>query len=337
MIKNKSKSKLILAGDVGGTKTILGLCRPTKGILRIFATQTFNSRSYKSLEQILTEFLNLHKPVLSAASFGVAGPVVCGNVIATNLPWKMSEKALAKHLKIKNVMLINDLVANAYGIETMTSKDFVTINPGKKVCGNAALLSPGTGLGAAFLFWDGTRLIPTPSEGGHVDFGPNNSLERELLVYLSDKFKHVSYERILSGAGLVSIYDFLKDSVKYDSEPQWLSAKMQNEHPAAVITAAARLRKSRLCEKALDVFASICGSAASNLALLVMATSGVYLGGGIAPKIIWKLKDGTFMKAFSEKGRLTHIVKRIPVKVIMNDHAALQGAAVHAMQSLQKK
>ena len=336
-MKKKRPLPLILVGDVGGTKTLLGLCHMTSGENRILATQIFESKAYGGLEEIITEFLLERKHPIAAACFGVAGPVVRGAVITTNLAWKMSELSLANHLNIKKIALINDLVANAYGIGIMQKADFISLNQGKKTDGNAALLSAGTGLGESILFWDGTRHIPTPSEGGHVDFGPKNSMERELLTYLSKRFDHVSYERLLSGSGLVNIYHFLKDSAKFGTEPAWLAGRMEKDDPAAVITEMARLKKSRLCDTTLDVFVSIYGSAAGNLALQVMATAGMFLGGGIAPKIIWKLRDGTFMKAFADKGRLSHIVNRIPVKVIMNDRAALFGAAAYALQMMKQR
>jgi glucokinase len=181
------------------------------------------------------------------------------------------------------------------------------------------------------LFWDGQHHVPSPSEGGHAEFGPRNHVELELFHYLSDRFDHVSYERVLSGEGLFHIYQFLKDSKRFGSEPSWLSKKMSEDDPAEVISEMARSEKNRLCMKALDLFASIYGAAAGNLALQVMAVGGVFIGGGIAPKIIWKLKNGTFMKAFKDKGRLSHIVVHIPIKVIMNERTALLGAASRAM------
>jgi len=172
--------------------------------------------------------------------------------------------------------------------------------------------------------------VPSPSEGGHIEFGPRNHLELELFHYLSDRFDHISYERVLSGEGLFDVYQFLKDSKRFGSEPSWLFEKMEGEDPAEVISEMARLRKNKLCSEALDLFTSIYGAAAGNLALQVMAIGGVYIGGGIAPKIIWKLKDGTFVKAFKDKGRLSHIVANIPVKVIINQKTALLGAASRA-------
>jgi glucokinase len=326
----KSKSELILAGDVGGTKTRLGLFEVTRGRLHFLFEKTFLSKNYKGLENILGEFLNGQKGIGSAC-FGVAGPVTQEVVIATNLPWWIDIQSLQKTLPIVKVEVINDLVANAYGISVLKKSDFEILNVGKIKKGNEALISAGTGLGEAILFWDGKQHVPSPSEGGHAEFGPRNHLELELFHHLSDTFDHVSYERVLSGEGLSQIYQFLKDSKRFGSEPLWLSEKMKGEDPAEVISEMARLKKNKLCMKALDLFTSIYGAAAGNLALQVMAIGGVFIGGGIAPKIIWKLKDGTFMKAFKDKGRLSHIVVPIPVKVIMNERTALLGAASRAM------
>lgn len=335
-MKKTIRPTLILAGDIGGTKTRLGLFRASETACHLLTTTAYPSKAYRGLEVIIDEFLQGRERI-SAASFGVAGPVVNGFAIATNLPWKISETALGRFLNLKKISLINDLVANAYGIEVMAGNDFTVLNKGRKASGNRAILSAGTGLGAAVKFWNGARYIPSPSEGGHVEFGPKNSLELGLLQYLFERFGHVSYERVLSGAGLFNIYQFLRDSGSFGAEPGWLSSQLAKEDPAAVIAASARSKKSRLCAKALDLFVSIYGAAAGNLALQVMATGGVYIGGGIAPKIIGKLKDGTFMKAFTDKGRLSSIVERIPVKVIMNDRAALLGAAAHAVDRLENK
>jgi glucokinase len=331
-----AQTRLLLAGDIGGTKTRLGLFSPAGKNLSLVACRTFPSREYDGLESIISEFLQDHRQI-SGASFGVAGPIVRGRAIATNLPWTLSEHTLARFLAIPYVALINDLVANAYGIAALSGKDFVVLQKGRKTPGNAALLSAGTGLGASVLFWDGNQHRPSPSEGGHIDFGPKNRNELELLKFLFERFGHVSYERILSGPGLLNIYHFLKYTRKYGPEPSWLAGQFQHSDPAAVITEAARLRKSRLCSKTLDMFVSIYGAAAGNLALQVMALDGIYLGGGIAPKIIWKLKDGTFMKAFTSKGRLSSIVGCIPVKVVMNDNAALLGAAVYAARMMSER
>jgi len=330
----KSKSQLILAGDVGGTNTRLGLFEATRGRLRLLSEKNYLSKKYKGLENILGDFLRSRRPI-AAACFGVAGPVTEEVIIATNLPWWIDIQSLQKALSLKKVEVINDLVANAYGISVLTKGDFEILNAGKAKKGNQALISAGTGLGEAILFWDGKQHVPSPSEGGHAEFGPRNHLELEFFHYLSGSFDHVSYERILSGEGLFHIYQFLKESKRFGLEPSWLSEKMKGEDPAEVISETARLKKNKLCVKALDLFASIYGAAAGNLALQVMAVGGVYIGGGIAPKIIWKLKDGTFMKGFKNKGRLSHIVAHIPVRVIMNERTALLGAASRAASLLK--
>jgi glucokinase len=328
------KSEIVLAGDVGGTKTRLGLFEVTRGRLRLLCEKTFLSKKYKGLENILREFLKGQKGIASAC-FGVAGPVTEEVIIATNLPWWINIQSLQKVLPLKKVEVINDLVANAYGISVLKKSDFEILNVGKIKRGNEALISAGTGLGEAILFWDGQQHVPSPSEGGHAEFGPRNHLELELFHYLSSYFDHVSYERVLSGEGLFHIYQFLKDSKRFGSEPPWLFQKMKSEDPAEVISEMARLKQNKLCVKALNLFTSIYGAAAGNLALQVLAIGGVYIGGGIAPKIIWKLKDGIFMKAFKDKGRLSHIVVHIPVKVIMNERTTLLGAASRAMALLR--
>jgi glucokinase len=325
---------MILAGDVGGTNTRLGLFEITRGRLRLLFEKTYLSKNYKGLENILVDFVRGQR-VIAAACFGVAGPVTEEVIVATNLPWWIDVQLLQKGLSLKKVEVINDLVANAYGISVLKKGDFEILNAGKIRKGTQALISAGTGLGEAILFWDGKQYVPSPSEGGHAEFGPRNHLEMELFNYLSDRFDHVSYERVLSGEGLFHIYQFLKDSKRFGSEPSWLSEKMKGEDPPEVISEMARFRKNKLCWKALDLFTSIYGAAAGNLALQVMAIGGVYVGGGIAPKIIWKLKDGTFIKAFKDKGRLSRIVAQIPVKVIMNERTALLGAASRATSLLK--
>lgn len=335
MVRTKTKSSLVvLAGDIGGTNSRLGLFRADHHPCRLIFEKTFLSKNYSGLQAILREFLRGQK--IASACFGVAGPVTRGIVKATNLPWLIDIRSVQKELSLRKVEIINDLVANAYGICMLKKSHFQVLNTGKKRRGNAAIISAGTGLGEAVLFWNGNKHVPSPSEGGHVEFGPRNELEIELVQYLIDRFGRVSYERILSGEGLFNLYQFLTDAKKFDDEPEWLSKRIQREDPASVISETAKQKRNRLCVKALDMFTSIYGAAAANLALQVMAVGGVYLGGGIAPKIIWKLKDGTFMKAFKNRGRLSEIIAQIPVKVILNEMAALLGAAYHAMELLDE-
>lgn len=334
--RSNTGKKLLLAGDIGGTKTRMGIFTLSRSVPVPVKEAVYASREQGSLEEIIDDFLESSFRV-DAACFGVAGPVSNGIVDATNLPWLMKTARLKRKLLTEKVELINDLVANAYGLKVLEKRDLKTLAAGRRETGNAALLSAGTGLGAAILFWDGKDHIPMPSEGGHVEFGPRKRIGLELLEYLFDRFGHVSYERVLSGAGLFNIYQFLKDAGQYGKEPAWLAEMMRKGDPPAIIAEMARLGRSGLCIKALDLFVSIYGAAAGNLALQVMALSGMYLGGGIAPKIIWKLRDGVFMKAFREKGRLSGIVERIPVRVIMNDRAAFLGAAVRAAELLEKE
>ncbi len=228
MKRASEKPSLILAGDIGGTHTRLGIYGISQGKLRTVLEKTFPSPAYAGLKFILREFLEKGARI-DAACFGVAGPVIRETAKTTNLPWVVSAASLKKELQIERVEVINDLVANAYGIAVLTRNDLETLNKGKRVEGNAGLISAGTGLGEALLFWDGKRHIPSPSEGGHVEFGPRNRLEMELLEYLMNRFNHVSYERILSGAGIVHLYQFLRDSGRFGKEPDWLTEKMTIE------------------------------------------------------------------------------------------------------------
>ena len=331
------KTLKILAGDIGGTKTRLGLFSVSKNRPCLISEKTFASGEYKKLEDILTDFIGGDRDI-SSACFGIAGPLV-GPIISrtTNLPWIIHKTSIQKKFFLPKLAIINDLVANAYGISLLDKRDFAILNKGIPKKGNRGLISAGTGLGIAVLFWNGKEHIASPSEGGHVGFGPGNSLEIELLQYLFERFGHVSLERVLSGQGVVNIYNFLKHSGRFGAEPKWLSEKMSQGNPASVIASSARLKKNRICSMAMDMFASIYGAAAGNLALQAMAVNGIFIGGGIAPKIIWKLHDGSFMTSFTNKGRFSQFMTRIPVKVILNDRAALMGAAFYALHSLCRK
>lgn len=325
---------MILAGDIGGTNTRLALLEAVGGGLRVRSEMTFPSREQTSLEAALGEFLSARHAVLTAATFGIAGPVRGGRCEATNLPWVVDAKSLAKRLRLRRVGLINDLVANAHGIPALRGRDFVTLNPGVRgATGNRAIISAGTGLGEAGMFWDGKAHRPFASEGGHADFAPRNHLEMGLLEHLMERHGRVSYERVVSGPGLVSAYHFLRDTGKA-REPSWLAGQLRQGDPAAVITRNALEGKSPPCAQALDLFVSVYGAEAGNLALKVMATGGFYLGGGIAPKIVAKLKEPAFMNAFTAKGRLRPLLQDIPVRVIMNPKTALIGAARHAALGL---
>jgi glucokinase len=325
---------VILAGDIGGTNTRLALVDGVPGRKRIVFERTFPSREWVSLEAALAEFLRLRPAELSGATIGIAGPVCDGRCEATNLPWVVDGRSVAQRLRLKRVGLINDLVANAYGIALLRGRDFVTLNRGARSArGNRALLSAGTGLGEAGIFWDGREHRPFASEGGHADFAPRNRLEGELLEYLRGRHGRVSYERLLSGPGLVNAYRFFRDRAK-GTEPDWLAEELRVGDPAAVVAHNALAGKSPLCVQALDLFVSAYGAEAGNLALTLMAVGGVYLGGGIAPKIVSKLKEPGFMNAFTAKGRLRPLLQDVPVRVIMNPKTALIGAARHATLGL---
>jgi glucokinase len=324
---------MILAGDIGGTKTRLAFFMTVGERLKSVAEETFPSHEYRGLGEIVHTFLARHQISPAQAGFGVAGPVIHGRSETTNLPWVIDAQQLATQLGIASVALLNDLEANAHGVAMLEAEDFVVLNQGAVGAkGNAAIIAAGTGLGEAGFYWDGVRHHPFACEGGHADFAPRNELEAELLRYLLRQFTHVSYERVLSGPGLYNIYQFLRDSGRGE-EPPWLTEELRQHDPAAAISQAALAGRAALCMQALDLFVSLYGAEAGNLALKVMATAGLYVGGGIAPKIVQKLADSTFMQAFIAKGRMQPLLEAMPVRVILNDRTVLLGAARYAMLS----
>ena len=275
-------------------------------------------------------------PNVGAACFGVAGPVNGGRVVGPNLPWVTHDQTLALELGIKRVKLINDLEANAYGIASLAPGEMITIQAGKpNAVGNAAVISAGTGLGEAGLFWDGSKHIPFACEGGHADFAPRSQLETQLLHYLQARFGRVSYERVLSGRGQYLLYEFLRDVKGYAEIPA-LASEMLSRNPSAVITDAGLARTCELCVTALNWYVSLYGAEAGNLALKMMATGGIYIGGGIAPKIIQKLQEPVFINSFVSKGRMQELLTATPIQVIMNDQTALLGAARAANLELNR-
>ena len=322
---------MILAGDIGGTNARLAVFDVVDGHFSLISASVFPSREYTSLDEIVSRFVRTANVHPQAACFGVAGPVRNGRVEASNLPWIIESKRLAEELDLKKALLINDLEANAWGIAFLDPADLVSLNQVKGTpVGNQAVISAGTGLGEAGMYWDGTKHHVFACEGGHADFAPRNELETELLRYLRVRFGHVSYERIVSGPGLVNVFNFLRDTGR-GVEPQWLADEMLHSDPAAAISRAAIDGKCGLSEQALDLFVSIYGAEAGNLALKIMATGGIYLGGGIAPKMLPKLAGPLFMEGFLSKGRMQHLLEAIPVKVITNDKVALLGAARFAV------
>lgn len=323
-------NKFALAGDIGGTKTNMGLFQMGKRrpILKVF--ETYSSKAALNLEDIIQRFLKKHPKTVACACFGIAGPVLDGRCKTTNLPWDVSEARIKKHFGWEQVSLINDLAAMAHAIPMLNNKEVFSLNPVKtQKKGNIALIAPGTGLGQALFVFQDTHFIAVPSEGGHTDFAPTSEVEVDLWKYLHKQFGHVSVERVLSGSGIFNIYAWLKDSSKY-REPSWLARKIKQDDPAKVITDAALHDGQALCVKTLKVFVGVLGAVSGNLALTGMTTGGVYLGGGIPPKILPLLKKDLFMKAFKAKGRFREILEKMSVKVILNDRAPLLGAAAHA-------
>jgi glucokinase len=317
---------LILAGDVGGTSTRLAYFQVAQGELTVLAEGRYPSREHSSLVEIVSRFSSQHKLKAERACFGIAGPVLDGRVRTPNLPWHIESVELAQVLALPSVRLINDLEANTYGIAALKKDDLLTLNPGvSNPIGTIAVVSAGTGLGESLAYWDGAIHRPLPSEAGHADFAARNELESDLLLYLQAKHGRVSYERVVSGPGLLDIYRFLRDT-HYLPENQAIIAAMNTGDPPAVITRAALDGSCQLCSKALDIFVAVYGAESGNAALRFLATGGVYLGGGIPPRILERLKGPTFMVAFATKGRLTALVESIPVHVILNERTALLGA-----------
>ena len=322
---------MILAGDVGGTNTRLAFFEQRAGKLQSIFEHIYPSHGHASLEDIVAEFLASQRVRPDSVAIGVAGPVRDGVCRATNLPWVVDARLVAKRIGFSSITLLNDLEANAYGIATLEPKDFVVLQRGAPVAtGNCAVISPGTGLGEAALHWCGSHYLPLASEGGHSSFAPRDDLQDELLKHLRAQFGHVSWERLVCGPGLVSIYEFLRDTGRGE-EPAWLAAEMKKGDPAPVISRIALAGKSALCETALDLFVVLLGSEAGNMALKVLAMGGVYIGGGIAPKILPKLQTPAFLAAFTDKGRMKEMLESMPVRVILNEGTALRGVALRAM------
>ncbi len=315
---------MILAGDIGATKTHLALFDDEK----IVVEEKFLSHEFKTLSQIVYQFLEKHKQKVGRACFGIAGPVEDGRCRATNLPWVVDTKDLHKDLQIEKVFLINDLEATAIGLTCLEPGEFATLNVGNKQKGQGALIAAGTGLGEAGLLWEGDKLKALPSEGGHADFAPRNEEEIELWHFLRPRFEHISYERLVSGPGIYNLYRFLIESGK-EKESAAIKERLLKEDPPRVITDAALKKSCKACVHTMDWFVSLYGAEAGNLALKFLALHGVYVGGGIAPKILHLLKKETFMRAFCNKGRFSTLLSNIPVHVVLNENTALLGAAAY--------
>ncbi len=320
----------VLAGDIGGTKTRLAIFDVDGERLHAVAEETFRSQEHASLQAIIQTFLMSRDASVAAACFGIAGPVRNQVVDATNLPWRVNARELEQRFPIGPVSLINDLEANAWGIPALDEDDIFELHAGEPDArGNAAIIAAGTGLGEAGMYFDGERFHPFATEGGHADFSPGREREIELLRFLSEQYHHVSWERVLAGPGLVNIHRFLRQ-LRGVETPSWLATRMREGDPAAAISIAAQTDKDDICKESLEMFVRLYGSEAGNLALKHMATGGLYIGGGIAPKILDWLKKDDFLRAFFSKGRMRPLLERIPVRVLLNDRTALYGPALYA-------
>ena len=317
---------MILAGDVGGTSTRLGLFERREGALHEISSERYLSRGYPGLLEIVRAFIATHRRAIDRAAFGIAGPVRKGRVETPNLPWIIEGAALARELSLPTVTLLNDLEANAWGVATLSAGDTDVLAAGAPTEeGNAAIIAAGTGLGEAGFFGDGGALRPFASEGGHADFAPRDPLTVELYRWLAERHGHVSWERVVSGPGLVNIFTFLRERLGSMASPELAEA--------AAISKAALDGTNEIATRALDLFVTLFGAEAGTLALKMKATRGVWLGGGIAPKILPRLKRPGFLEAFCDKGRFRSFLEAVPVRVILNDRAALRGAAWHALSS----
>ncbi|HEX6049378.1 MAG TPA: glucokinase [Gemmatimonadaceae bacterium] len=328
---------MLLAGDIGGTNTRLALFRDDGATLALAHSASYESRSFSTLEEIVLRFLRTskHEPV-RAACFAVAGAVVGGQVRATNLPWVVRDDELERRLMVPRVTLMNDLEAAAHGVLAISDEsDLLPLQWGEvaEEHGALALVAAGTGLGVALMQWDGTRYQVSPSEGGHASFAPQDEVQDALLVFLRAEFGHVSFERVVSGPGLANVYRFLRE-YRGVPEPRWLTERIGGGDPSPVISAAALAHEDDVCDEALSIFASVYGAAAGSVALTALAMGGVLIGGGIAPKILPRLRDGLFLDAFAHKGRFSDAMRRIPVQVVLAPNVALLGAAEGARKSL---
>lgn len=319
---------MILAGDIGATRTKLAAFDSEGNRLQSVVERTYMSHDHAGLPEILTQFIRTEGIPVHSACFGVAGPVRSGRSKISNLPWIIDSRELAKQLKLNSIALLNDLEAYAYGIDALESKDFIALSEGSEDAeGNRAVISARTGLGVAGLFWDGFRHHPFACEGGHADFAPRGDLQVELLAYLQKKYGRVSCERILSGPGIRNIYDFLRDAHKAD-EPQWLRDQLNAApDPPALISQIALEDKAAICDQTLSLFVSVFGAETGNCALRYMSTGGIFIGGSIAAKIVPRMQDPVFLQSFLDKGRMEALLKDMPVKIILNDNCGLIGAA----------
>jgi glucokinase len=323
--------KEVLAADIGGTNTRLSLFHATDHNIAHVRSATYKSNNYNSFTEIVTKFSEgSHLP--DRICIGFAGPIVGGKAWGTNLNWNIDSKKVAKELDLEQVVILNDLEANAYGLAALKENELFTVNagdPGLK--GNAAIISPGTGLGEAGLYWDGSWLHPFAGEGGHCDFYPREPIDVRVFDYLREQFDHVSWERLISGQGIVNIYQFLRDEECMD-EPSWLAEKMDGKIIPRIISEEAK-NKSPICLKTFELFLRYLASEAANLALKMKATGGLFIGGGILPANLELFDKDEFLENFFESGRLRSLLQKVPVHIILNSETALMGAAHYGAYS----
>ena len=329
---------MILAGDIGGTKTVLALFEHNKQSFTLHQSQTFASQDFYKFEDILQQFLSQNSdPEIDYTCLGVAGPVIDGACTTTNLPWHLTETSLTQISKAIGSKLLNDLEAAAYGMLFLSQEQKTVLNPHVNASSNAniAVIAAGTGLGEAILYWDGKQHYPIASEGGHTDFAPRSDQEIGLLNFLRDEFGHVSYERILSGPGLYNIYRYIRHC-QFAPEPEWLSEELKVSDPAAVIGKMALENKDSNCVNAIKMFLSIYGAEAGNLALKCNAFGGIYIGGGIAPKLLPLIQGDLFLQSLSDKGRFKAMLEKMPVVVATEPLTPLIGAAQYGLKQWQE-
>ncbi|WP_297765360.1 glucokinase [uncultured Muriicola sp.] len=332
---NLGSKAIILAGDVGGTKSSLVLFQITNGQLTVLKEGIYPTRDHKSFVALALAFLGKKSTIIDGVCLGVAGPVNKGKVHGTNFPWKITVDEIRKGLRVKWVSLINDMEANAYGLAALQYKDLAVLKSGSDIAGNAAVISSGTGLGEAGLYWDGARYHPFATEGGHCDFGPRNELDIELWRSLHKKYGHVSWERVVSGPGICDIHDFLR---RFRDQPESKGSFEDNlkEDRAKVITTAALEGRDSICVETLELYIRFLAAEAAQLALKTKATGGIYIGGGIVPKILKGIDKDVFRKNFIQSGRMNPLLEMVPVTVVLNENTALLGAAYYGAMSIDK-
>jgi len=322
--KSSGKNTIVLAGDIGATKTNLALFNVEEDHVTPLQGAQYKSHDYENIIDLTDAFIR-DLPLPVSICFGVAGPVLNGHAKLSNINWDINSAELSNHFKVKNVQLINDLEATAYGLAMLNEIDVVMLHKGNDApVGNAAVIAPGTGLGEAGLYWDGNYYDPFATEGGHSDFAPRNEFDFELYTFLQKKFGHVSWERLVCGPGIVNIYQFLRDE-KNREEPGWLKEKFINDDAAAVISQHAI--QSEICKETMQLFIRFLAYESANLVLKLKATGGLFIGGGIAPQIVSLFENDAFYSSFCQSGRLNYLLEKVPVKIILNTKTALLGAA----------